>query len=56
MMLKTLGNLQTLATGDTHLPYHPAYSWPKAQTLVKPVLSSLAEENPGEGRLSLSST
>lgn len=52
---KTLSNLQTLAIGHTHLPYHPACSWPKAQTPVKPALASLAEESlRGAGRLSLS--
>lgn len=55
VMLKTLGYLQTLAIGDTYLPYHPACSWPKAQIPVKPALVSLAEESLGKGRLSLNS-
>ena len=49
-MLKTWGNSQTLATGDTHLTYHPACSWPKAQTSVNPPPAGPAEEHLGEGR------
>lgn len=56
LMLKTHSNLQTLATGDTHLAYHPGCSWPKAQIPVSPPVGIPAGESLGGGRLGLSST
>lgn len=54
LILKTQSNLQILATGDTHLAYHPGCSWPKVQTPVSPPVAIPAGGSLGGGRLSLS--
>lgn len=50
VMLTTWGNLQTLATSDTHLAYRPRCSWPKAQTSVNPPPAGPAKGTLGRGR------